>query len=448
MLQNIRILPWRPCRNNYWFNTACFLVWVLLCLFESNESWGQVSSIAFPFSGPSELSGNAAFTSPLTGNGILLGPLTLRPHVGFAEVYTDNVFRTATNVQSDNAHVMSAGMQGQLLLPNRHRFVADYRTSLLFFQKFSANDVQSQQATGRWSFQNSYGLTLDFQGGHTRGFIPRGSGLDIQTAQPTIWNTNAVIGQIEMLGAWAGARVVGSMTRWNFENNGQGPVQDRLSNGADLTFFGSVTPKTFVLLNFGVSEEIYDQNKQLDSFSYRVNTGLQWNVTGKTSGEIQVGYQYLNFDRAPITLPAGSVLSTGGDKTDSLNVSGNLQWQVTPKLGVSLSPFRRIQQSAVFNSTVSIQTGGAMNASLILGARTNGTLNYSFMDDRFESPITVGGSSQNRSDQLHTIGLGINYRAFQWIGVNVSYTWEQRDSSVAQFGFSSNTFSLAIEGVL
>ena len=168
----------------------------------------------------------------------MVGPLKLHPFLGVAEIYTDNAFKTKANRQSDFIHTVSPGVQAQLKLGRRHRFVVDYRASQQFSQRFSNNNVLSQDVFSRLSLNLLGDLKVDLQGGHTEGFDPRGSELDIQQTDITTWNTNSFLGSAEWFGTSVGFNLTVGSTSWNFENNSQDLTRDRWSHTTDFTVFG------------------------------------------------------------------------------------------------------------------------------------------------------------------------------------------------------------------
>jgi len=303
-----------------------------------------------------------------------------------------------------------------------------------------------QDLTGQVLLDFPGGLNLKFQGGYTKGFDFRGSAVDVQAREPTKWHTKTFFGQAETIGSQLGVRLRVRVNDRKFENNDQGPRRDWLSSRGDLTFFGLIAPKTFVLLNFGVIRQVYDQNIQLDSMSYRVNTGLRWRATGKTTGEIQVGYQVLNFDRAPVIQPSGSLLSSGGKGRKIFRVSGNLNWRPTPRSSIGLRPFRRIRQSGVFGTSVFTQTGVNLNARYAIGTRTTLTGNFQYSNDDFAND-QGSQTSQNRTDNRLRGGIGFTYRAVRWLGVTAQYQYQQRSSTINNFEFYANTLMVSIQGI-
>ena len=402
----------------------------------------------FPFTGPSVPLGSARLKPIFPEEGLKIGPVQIHPFLGISEVFTDNAFRTNSARETDFITVIAPGIQARLPFGEQHQFVAHYNATRLFYVRFPGNDALVQDAWGRFNLNFPGGVAIDLQGGHTEGFIPRGNELDIQQPEISKWNTNTFFGQAEYFTNLIGTRLRVRSTRWNFVNNGLGPTLDRLTNAASVTFFGAVTPKTFLLLNLGLLDQIYDQNKQLDSLSLIVTTGIRVRATAKTTGEIRFGYQVLNFDRAPLATSPGPGLSVGGNKQEIFRVFGRFNWQPWSRLLINVQPFRTIQQAAVFDSSVFTQTGVALGAKQTIGTRTFLNGNFRFSSDDFDSPVTVNGVTESRQDTRFTLGGGLEYRTIKWLGLRMDYFFQQRSSTVEQFGFFANTIMLSIQGFI
>lgn len=384
------------------------------------------------------------FRQLIPGRGLSVGPVTLHPHFGFGEIYTDNTFRTDLQKEEDYIHVVATGVQAALPFASKHVFLLDYGFTKQINQRFSSNDVETMDAYGRLTLNLPSKINVDLQGGHSRGYDERGTAVDIQSLEPNKWRTNSFLGQMEVFGAWAGARLTGKWTEWRFFNNDQSITRDRTTTSTGLTLFGKVAPTTNALISFTVTDRSYDRNKQLDSFSYRVSSGLTWEVTGKSQGEIRGGYEVLNFDRAAVPSP-GPGLSAGGDKQETVFFGGYFEWQATPRLLVSLRPSRSIQQTAVVNTSSFTQTLINVNVDYGLTTRTHLSGFLGFINDRFSNPITLDGETKRRDDNTITAGFGLDYKTIKWLGFRADYRYQERDSSFSRFDFSANSVIVSAE---
>ena len=386
-----------------------------------------------------------SFSRPIAEDGLLVGPARLHPMLGIAELYTDNVFRTNANRRSDFATTLAPGIQAELPFGGSHSFVADYRTNIQIFHQNPSNNVQDQTASGRFNFDFPGGLRLDLQGEHKLGHDPRGSALDTQRFEVNKWTTNSFIGQVSYDGANAGLTLNVYSTRWTYLNNNQSFFRNRLSNYAGATLLGNVSSKTSILMNIAVNQELYDETISLNSTTYRASTGLRWDITDLTFGELLAGYQYLKFNNAESGLSPSSVLfQRSADSFDNFFFMGNMSWKPSPFMTVTLQGYRSFQQTVVFNALFFTSTGGNLSAVHTLTDSTALTLNLGLEHDDFESSRTIVGNP-TRVDTIKSAAFGIRYRAVKWVGAGLQYIFEDRNSNVDRFNYYANSVMLSLQ---
>jgi hypothetical protein len=389
-----------------------------------------------------------AFLPIMTEEGISLGPLVLHPHMGFAEMYTDNVFRTNENRKSDFSHTLAPGIQAQLPVLGRHTLLLDYRTNLQYYERTPSNDVQDQTGSGRIKLDFPGGLKVDLLGEYKVGHDPRGTALDVQALEVNKWHTNSFAAVTEYFEGQVGARLRAQMVRWNYQNNNQDVTRDRISNYTALTLLGHLTAQTSALVNFGVQQENYDENKNLDSAIYIASAGGRWDVTAVTSGEIQVGAQFLKFSNAQVNQPGPflSAFRRDKDSFSNLFLSGSLNWRPTSFQVVDLQAYRTIQQTALAGTQFYVATG--FNLSVVHNAtdRIAFTANLGYEHDAFSGSTAISGAPE-RSDTIKNLAVGLRYRTVKWLGASFQYAYEDRSSDVNAFAYHANTFTIALEAL-
>ena len=422
------------------------LGWIWMSQFANPALRGALySTPLFPWTGYYPLY-PGAFTQILPEEGILVGPVGLHPFFGAAEMFTDNVFRT-TDKRSDFFHTLAPGIQAQVPFARRHVFVADYRTNIQYYQRTPSNNVQDQTASGRLQFNFANDLKLDLQGEHKLGHDPRGSAVDTQAVEVNKWTTDSFIGRALYTGGQIGAMLTVQSLRWNFLNNNQAIIRNEITNYAGLRVQGAVFPNTSALLDFGVRQDIYDQNKNLDSALYTVSTGARWEVTGSTAGEILIGYQFLKYTNAQINQPGPflSAFQRDQDSFSSFFISGRLFWSPISQLTFTLQPYRAVQPVVVSGTSFYTATGVNLSGAYAVTERTDLIGNLGFERDDFSSPAGTTGVTPDRSDTLKNIAIGLNYRAVKWIGIGLQYIFEHRDSTIERFNYQANTFMVSAQ---
>lgn len=413
----------------------------------SERCWAQVSQASYAFTGGAAPFHQISFLRNFPGTGLRAGPVILHPFLGGAVIYSDNIFRIDKRRRSDFIYNISPGLQAILPFGGRHQLMADYRASQQYFQRFSENNALSQEVMGQLNLDFPVGLKVKLKGGHIEGFDQRGSEFDLQQRDLTTWNTDSFVGQVEKLGSQIGFRFRFFFTKWNYENNNQAPIRDLRSTGADATFFVPVSPKIAPLLSFEINDNDFEENNQLDSFSYTISTGVRLAATSRLSGEFRAGYQVLNFDHAPITQPAGSRFSDGGQGNDIFFMQGNLNWNPTSRFKMNLGAFRGNRQSGVFSSSVITQTGVSLLATQQMGKRAALRGGMRFVNNKFNDQSNSGLRSDRRDNQI-TSRLGLDYRTVKWLGFRLEYIFQRRFSNVNQFDFYANSIMVSLQGAL
>lgn len=401
----------------------------------------------FPYTGIYRLyPGN--FVNVIQEEGIEAGPALLHPHIGVAEMFTDNVLRTAAK-RSDFFTTVAPGLQAQLPFGGRHLLVADYRSNLQFFHRTPSNNVQDQTATAALKLDLASGIKIDLQGEQKFGHDPRGSALDLQTPELNKWSATSFTGRAQYEGGVMGATLNMQSTRWHYLNNGQALVRDRLSNYLGMTLSAKALPNTSLLVDFGVRQENYDDNKNLDNAIYTVSGGARWEISGNMTGEFLAGYQHLRFTRAVAVQPRPflSAFRRDQDSFDNLYLMGRLLWSPIANLQITVQPYRTIQQTVVAGTAFFTATGINLSATYPLGTRMELTSNFGYEQDTFSTPAGASAAVPSRSDTLKNVAIGLNYRAVRWLGVGVQYVFEDRSSTASNFTYQANTAMVSVQAV-
>ncbi len=444
-----------------------FLLFVGCQIFLPCNGWAQSFSDtgSFTFSGshnPRLTPGN--YREFLPGDGLKVGPVQIHPFLGVAETYTDNVFRTNKRRRSDFLTTIAPGVQALLPFGGKHSFLVDYRAGQFLYSKFSGNNALAQNAIGHITLDFPGGLRIDVDQNFVSGFDNRGSEVDSQQVDITKWNSNTFRTTAQFVGNKIGVRGGVRYTQLDYRNNGQDRPRDRNNAAANFTVFVPASATTSALLGVFVSDQDYSENKQLDSFAYGVFTGFRLAPSRQLSGEINVGYTILNFDRAPVVPgplipdtnplnPGGFIrdpadratqlldqgLSLGGKQQKALFIDGSLRWRPMSGLSFLFRPFRLIQQSAVFNTSTFTQTGAVFRARKRLNDRLYILGSLSYRNNDFE---------EGRTDNRYSFRTSLDYRTVKWLGFRLAYAYQRRFANQTIFRFNANTISFSIQAFL
>jgi putative beta-barrel porin BBP2 len=450
------LFPFATLRERKW-PFALILTFLVACEVFSPVG-GQAQSLsdlgAFYFTGshrPIIFSRSTYFREFMTGRGVgdglKAGPVQLHPFLGVAEVYTDNVFKRDTNTKSDFLTTIAPGLQAFMPFGGgKHSVLLDYRAAQFLYNKFSENNALAQDAVGHVSLNYPGGLAVDLQGGHEEGFDPRGSEVDTQQKDITKWNVNSFLGRVEFEGQKAGISLRTNFDDVNYTNNGQAAPRDRTRAVANLSVSVAVTRSTRALLGVRIINNDYNTNTQQNSFGYGAYTGFSLAPIRQLSGDLNIGYQVLNFDHAPISEQSAKGqaliaqgLSLGSKQQTFFYMRGNLNWNPTSRSSFQIQPISQINQSAVQGTStykrMMVNVIGRQEFTDRFALR--GILTYA--NDNFNT---------NRTDNRFRFRIGPEYRTVKWLGFRLDYIFDKRSSNVSNFDFNSNTIMLSIQGIL
>jgi hypothetical protein len=379
------------------------------------------------------------FRQRLPGEGLKIGRVEVNPFLGVGEVYTDNVFRRDTRRKSDFLTAIAPGIQGYLPFGGTHSLLLDYRAAQFLYAKFNENNALAQNGLGRLELNFPGGLKINLQGGHVEAFDPRGSEVDSRQRDITKWRGDNIRTQVAFTGVNMGISLNTFYGHLHFKNNNQARPRDRKRVSGNLYVFVPTRFGFSPSLGVGVATINYDDNNQLDSFSYNVFGGFTLASNRQLTGQLFAGISVLNFDNAPKEQPPGSDLSAGGDQQKAFFMSGSLRWRPTSRLNIRLRPFSSINQSAVFETSTFRQTGFNLSARQTFNKRVFAQGRFLYTNDDFE-----GGRTDNRLQWR----MGLGYRTVKWLGFRLDYIFGKRFSTESQFEFYSNTIMFTVQGLL
>jgi hypothetical protein len=163
------------------------------------------------------------------------------------------------------------------------------------------------------------------------------------------------------------------------------------------------------------------------SHGYRVDGGLDLQISHLVSGEIFVGYLKQNFAK-------NGALTLNG--VSGFDYGAQLDWYVSPMLTLHLSAARRLDDvvltgvSVADNKSVTVSVDYELLPNVILQARG------AYVDSKY-----VGS---NRSDQYPIAGIGLKYLMNRYVSADAGYTYSERSTNLSSFHYSDNTLSIGL----
>jgi polysaccharide biosynthesis protein VpsM len=204
--------------------------------------------------------------------------------------------------------------------------------------------------------------------------------------------------------------------------------KDRVDNSFDLYGYFNVSVKTSLFVEGKFVDVQYDTSRQNDNQQTFVYGGVRWNTTEKLALMAKAGVQSKEFD-------GGTEDIAAYDDYSGLAVDLQGVYKITEKTKLSLDLYRTNEET---DSTVA-------SDKTVLGA--NLTYNQKFTDKisgslaaRFEDAEYTQLIAQDRDDTIFSVKPAAQYLFKEWLMGEVSYQFEQRESTDDLFDFQTNTF--------
>jgi hypothetical protein len=175
-------------------------------------------------------------------------------------------------------------------------------------------------------------------------------------------------------------------------------------------------------------EDAFDRSGlRRSSHGYRVDGGMDLQISHLVSGEIFIGYLQQSFAHNGVH----SLKDVSG-----FDYGAQLDWYVSPMLTLHLSGARRLDDvvltgvSVVDNKSVTASADYELLPNVILQARGG------YVDSKY-----VGS---DRSDQYPMVGVGVKYLMNRYVGLDAGYTYSERSTNSSSLHYSDNTVNIGL----
>ncbi|MBL0709554.1 MAG: outer membrane beta-barrel protein [Colwellia sp.] len=212
-----------------------------------------------------------------------------------------------------------------------------------------------------------------------------------------------------------------------YTNNSQG-YRDLDRNKLTSTFFFRIAPKTRLLLQASIANYDYiKRNNALDQSSQETFylTGVEWDITAKTSGTFKLGYQGKDFDKNAYSDITG------------LSYMLDMTWKPNTYSKIKIGASRLTQESSQLFAGAFVTTSYSIDAEHEITARTKLKAAYTYDNDDI---VTI----RNRTDKLHNIKLGINHSLLTWLNISFDYRYIERTSDFNIYEFKTNIINFSL----
>lgn len=357
------------------------------------------------------------------GGGIQNGAFIFTPELNLGLEFTDNVFGTAANEESDTIAVFNPTLSVETTW-SRHALSADASVTRREYFDFSDESVWNYTlgGAGRLDVQRDTFL----EGGLRYSSLTEArtsAGAANQAAEPIEYDLfNAFVGGRRALGRvmiqgelglddvdYDDARLFGGgVADQDFRDHEQTKAMVRADYAIspDTAFFGRVS----------LNERDYDLAPPAtpvvrDSSGFTIDAGADFDIRGVARGQVGVGYTEQDYDSA--ALP----------DVDGMSVDAVVEWFPTQLTTVTAQASRAVQDApfnnagGYFASTAAVTVDHELRRNVIISA------GVSLAQDDYQDI--------DRTDERFGVNAGVTYFMNRSVGVRASWNYVEQDSSGA-----------------
>jgi hypothetical protein len=368
--------------------------------------------------------------------GIPLGGFRLFPTLDLAASYDDNVFRLDTP-QSDYYFTISPTLRLQSQW-GRHSLELYCGSSTYEYSKFSGENLTDWKvgADGRLDISRAAMFSANVYYGEFHELWSAPNNLLYQASPNRYYQTHADVEtayQPNRLGigfggsydyyAWLNTPQIGGGTLYNYDRN---EVEYQVYGKVFYDFSPGYSGFVRVTYDERQFQLMFDRSGwDRSSHGYRVDAGLDMQITHLLAGEVFVGYLDQRFaQNVPLPLPEDSGLDFGAQ----------LDWYATPLLTLHLTGSRQLEDvvidgaSVADNKTIALSADYELRRNIIL----QGLVSYT--DSRFVGTI--------RDDTYPGAGIGVKYLINRYLSAGINYFYSERSTNIPGLQYNDNTISI------
>ncbi|MDH4318261.1 MAG: outer membrane beta-barrel protein [Desulfobulbaceae bacterium] len=212
-------------------------------------------------------------------------------------------------------------------------------------------------------------------------------------------------------------------------------VEDQDKNRADNAFslygFYNYSPKTALFIEYRNTGIEYDTQTLLDSTQQGYYAGIQFHPTISTRLIAKGGSEHKEYDIAGL---------------DSLSETGlELQFghSFSEKTEIAITGTRKLNETLVSGTEYQLRTSVLGAHHYRLTERIQSVVNLGYEQNDY---VGLTSSNLERTDDVYSYQLGLNYNFNSWLLCNLLYGYNKRDSTDYNFNYDESTYTIRLSG--
>ncbi len=362
------------------------------------------------------------------------------------EVYDDNIYLTNNAEQDDWITHAKPAISFDLSFAGRGAVTMGYRGDFAYYNENAKNDWQTNTALFGLNYEAPGGLILGVNNTYTDAEDPFGSDNQYKLGVPNTerWNNN-LKGKL----GYKYGRSLKVLGFYDYYKQAYDLEQDRTQDYSENEFgFGvqmRLLPKTWGFVRSRYGELDYsshpagtgsDESNDADYYWYRMNAGLTWDSGAKMTGELNLGYQWKDYDNET---------DPGGDRYEKTNtwIAGTaVNFAATATTTLSLNITRTLRQSGADTNEFYEDTSIGLGLRKKLMHKLTLSLGATYGMNEYNQPV-----AKTKAQDNYLASTSLNYRIRDWLSADLNYTYKKKDSNYVQDEFTDNQVMISVSAV-
>jgi hypothetical protein len=363
---------------------------------------------------------------------VAIGELNLYPTVGISSSYNDN-FLYRENYEK-SSYITSINPNFVLECEQKSsKYQLVYALDKAKFHSSSADDYSDHHLSAAVKFIGNSRNLVDLTAGYIKGHEARGQesgGALSITPNPLEFDLKTLDAIYTYGGTKAKGRIKlqANYTDKDFTNfKAITESRDYSRTGVGSTFYYRISSKTSTLFEVTGNKVEYDASNK-DNTNTKLLTGLSWDTTGKTTGEVKVGLAYKDFDDSTL------------EDTDGPTWNGEVTWNPKSYSTVIISLGQDFAESNGTNTFIDTDT-----YSIFWGH---------FWSDKLKSTVALENFIEDfnnlpRKDITNKFTISLNHDTKRWLNLGIDYTLKDRNSNaLLTRSYQSNEVTFTLKASL
>lgn len=371
--------------------------------------------------------------------GIHMGGFFLFPKVALSEIYDDNIYRTDSGTSDDFITALSPSVQ---LKSNWGRHALNFGASAHIgrYASHSSENYNDYNAFANGRLDISGDSNLSGSVSYSKLHEERGSPDGANGINPTIYKVGTANASFLHRFNRVSVTVAGQVQNYSYNNVtlaggavSNQKVRDRNDYEGSVKLAYEFVPEYEAYLKAAYNTRNYisaidSGGINRDSHGYQTDAGIRINLTGKTFGDVFVGYRSQDYKDPSLKTISG------------LDYGASLTWNATTLTTAKLGVTRTIRESTLSGASGYLDTvyRVSIDHELLRNLLVGG--NVSYADNDYQGI--------NRHDKYVGAGAYARFLMNRYLYLSAGYDFTNRNSNIANGDYTDNSFLIKVEGQL